>query len=126
MEALLVEVITYAPSEFYHCTHCEVVWQSAGIGRKIHAEQRESALPEDLAQEYQALSTWAHSLDERFGSQVAVKVIDAASLEGFFQSLRYRAHRYPAFIVGGKDTATGPGYERVTALIESCLAKRGA
>src|SRR5437763_12421679 len=47
MRPVSVEVVAYTPTEFFHCMHCEVVWHEGGIGQKIHAEQRESALPPD-------------------------------------------------------------------------------
>jgi hypothetical protein len=33
---------------------------------------------------------------------IVLKVIDAASIEGFYKSLKYNARRYPAVIVNGK------------------------
>ena len=56
LEPLTVEVITYAPTEFFHCTHCEVVFQQVGVGQKIHAEQREANLPEDLKTDFARIS----------------------------------------------------------------------
>ncbi|HEV2357368.1 MAG TPA: hypothetical protein VGZ23_07140 [bacterium] len=49
-----VEVIAYAPTAFYHCQHCEVAFDEAGLGRPIRDEQ----LPDDLLHEYQAMSDW--------------------------------------------------------------------
>jgi hypothetical protein len=101
MGPITVEVIAYAPTAFYHCTHCEVVWKEVGMGDSVHREQVRNALPDDLRDEYQALSNWAQALVERACGQVAVKVVDAASVEGFVKSLRYRARRYPTVIVHG-------------------------
>jgi hypothetical protein len=81
--------------------HCEVVWNEVGMGDPVHREQVQHALPEDLRDDYQALSTWAQRLVDRECGRVAVKVIDAASVEGFIKSLRYRARRYPTVIVHG-------------------------
>ena len=118
-----VEVITYAPSEYYHCTHCEVTWQTVGLGQKVHAEQRLTALPGDLAREYADLSHWARGVVERFGGRVVVRVVDAASIEGFFKSLRRRFHRYPAFLVGRKKYV-GSDFSQVDALISESLSRR--
>ena len=122
--AVQVEILAYAPSEFYHCTHCEVVWQQAGIGPKIHREQRESALPDDLQQQFQRIAGWAHALYQRFGDQVEVRVVDPASLEGFFKSLRHWAHRYPAYILDGKPMSSGTDMEEFTAAVEKAVATR--
>ena len=99
---LLVEIIAYAPTAFYHCTHCEVAWREMGATNRIHEEQMESSLPEDLIKEYQAVSDWVQEIFRVHCDQIVVKVIDAASVEGFYKSLRYNARRYPAIIVDGK------------------------
>ncbi len=96
---LLVEIIAYAPTAFYHCTHCEVVWHEAGVTGAVHQEQIDSSLPANLTREYQDISLWADELFRRYEDRVVIQVIDAASLEGVIKSLRYGVHRYPAVIV---------------------------
>jgi len=122
---VVVEVIAYAPSEYYHCTHCEVTWQTVGLGRKVHAEQRLTTLPGDLAHEYADLSQWARGVVDRFGGRVVVRVVDAASIEGFFKSLWRRLRRYPAFLVEGKKYV-GSDFSQVDMLIVESLGSRSA
>ncbi len=98
-EPLLVEIIAYAPTAYYHCTHCEVAWREMGATNRIHEEQMETSLPRDLIQEYQAVSDWVRDIFRVHCDRIMVKVIDAASLEGFVKSLRYNARRFPAVIV---------------------------
>jgi hypothetical protein len=99
---LLVEIVAYAPTAFYHCTHCEVVWKETGFSEGLHEEQVKSALPPDLLQDYQAVSDWVRRLMKVYCDQVVVKVIDAASLEGFWKTTRHGLGRYPAVLVGGR------------------------
>ncbi len=94
-----------------------------GLGRKVHREQLEAGLPDDLAQEFHRLSDWSHTLPERFGQSVALRLVDVASLEGFFKSLIHRVGRYPAFVVDGK-RYMGSDFSRVDALIAESLATR--
>jgi hypothetical protein len=101
-EPLMVEIIAYAPTAFYHCTHCEVAWREMGATNRIHEEQMESSLPDDLMQEYQIVSDWVREMFRVHCDRIILKVIDAASMEGFYKSLKYNAHRYPAVIVNGK------------------------
>jgi hypothetical protein len=96
---LMVEIIAYAPTAFYHCTHCEVAWREMGISNHIHEEQIKSSLPDDLTQDYQAISDWVREIFRLHCDGVVVKVIDAASPEGLFKSLRYRLRHYPAVVV---------------------------
>jgi hypothetical protein len=101
-EPLLVEIIAYAPTAYYHCTHCEVAWREMGASNRIHEEQLESSLPEDLIQEYQNVSDWVREMFREHCDSIQIKVIDAASVEGVYKSLKYNARRYPAVIVNRK------------------------
>jgi hypothetical protein len=101
-QPLLVEIIAYAPTAYYHCTHCEVAWREMGADNRIHEEQLASSLPEDLIQEYEIVSDWVRELFRIHCDAIVLKVIDAASVEGFYKSLRYKARRYPAVIVNRK------------------------
>jgi hypothetical protein len=118
---LMVEVVAYAPTAFYHCTHCEVVWREVGFNPNVHKEQVATALPPDVAQEYQAVSDWVRRLFQRHGSRVAVQVIDAASLEGFWKTLRHGLRRYPAVVIGGQATSSGTDFGAAEAEIERQL-----
>ena len=97
--SVLVEIIAYAPTAYYHCTHCEVAWREMGANNRIHEEQLESSLPEELIQEYQTVSDWVREMFRVYCDAIILKVIDAASIEGFYKSLKYNARRYPAVIV---------------------------
>jgi hypothetical protein len=100
--AVRVEVLTRAPTEFFHCTHCELAFHQVGLGPRFRAEQRATALPADLRAEFDALVTWIADLVERFGQRIQVDLVDVASIEGFVKAVRYRAWRYPAIIVDGE------------------------
>ena len=99
---LLVEIIAYAPTAYYHCTHCEVAWREMGASNRIHEEQMESSLPEDLIREYETVSDWVREMFRVHCDAILLKVIDAASVEGFYKSLKYNARSYPAVIVNRK------------------------
>jgi hypothetical protein len=106
-EPLLVEIIAYAPTAFYHCTHCEVAWREMGKSNLVQEEQLESSLPEDLQQEYLAVSNWVKEMFQTHCDRLVIKVIDAASVEGVFKSLRYNARHFPAVIVNRKTRFMG-------------------
>ncbi len=106
-EPLLVEIIAYAPTAFYHCTHCEVAWREMGKSNQVQKEQLESSLPAELAQEYGAISDWVREITRQHCDKIVIKVIDAVSVEGVLKSLRYGAHRYPAIIVNHREKFMG-------------------
>ena len=104
---LLVEIIAYAPTAYYHCTHCEVAWREMGASNRIHEEQMESSLPQDLIHDYEKVSEWVQEMFRLHCDSIVLKVIDAASIEGVYKSLRYRARRYPAIIINGTSRFLG-------------------
>ena len=116
-----IEILAYAPTAFFHCRHCEVVWQQTGTGHALRQEQMESSLPEDLMRQYQQISDWVLHMVETYGNRLQFKVIDAASLEGWFKSLRYRVRRYPAVIVDGRTKFFGPDLDRAADLIRQSI-----
>ena len=119
---ITIDVIAYAPAAFFHCTHCELIWQHSGVRAKDRQEQLETSLPEDLRAQYQELSDWVRGMVAAHGGRVRFRIIDAASVEGWLKSLRYGVRRYPAVIVGGAAKSSGTQFEGATALIERRLA----
>jgi hypothetical protein len=123
MQPLLVQVITYTPTAYYHCQHCELTFKQLGFGDRVHLEQSRSSLPDDLEDEFHHVAEWITSLHERYGERVRVKVIDALSIEGVWRSLRYGARRYPFVVVGGRHKHTGTEFAALEPSIETALAE---
>jgi len=96
-----------------------------GLRHKVQRDLMASALPEDLQAEFHGLSEWARSLPAQFGGRVRVRLIDAASIEGFFKSLLRRCRRYPAFAVDGQ-RYVGSDFSRVDVLIAGALRRKEA
>src|SRR5918996_1732619 len=121
MRRVNVRILAYARIVFRHCQHCEVAFQGIGLGERIHRAEASDALPDDLAAEFQQVSDWVHALLQRHGPQVAVSVIDAASIEGVWKSLRHGVRTYPAVIVDGRETRVGPEFRAADAIIDERL-----
>lgn len=120
--ALMVRVITYAPTVFSHCQHCEVAFGQVGLGERLRRDEAASALPEDLAADFARLSDWIRGIVDRYGARIHVEVIDAASVEGIVASLRHRIWRYPAIVVGKSPAIVGSAYEAAEPLIDGQLS----
>jgi hypothetical protein len=118
---LSVQVVAYAPTIFRHCQHCEVAFEGVGFAERMHRNEARDALPPDLAADYQRVSDWVHGLLERHGARVAISVIDAASIEGVWASLRHGVRRYPTVIVDGRDKAVGTDFAALDTLIDRRL-----
>ncbi len=118
MKPVPVQVIAYAPTAFYHCQHCELTFQEVGIGERLRRQEAAESLPDDLGREFQTLSDWVRGVVERHGPRVHVKVIDAASIEGFLASLRHRVRRYPAVIVDGSTKRVGSDLRAAEPIID--------
>jgi len=60
-------------------------------------------------------------LRERFGSQIAVYLIEPLSFAWMIRVIRYRPRRYPAFVVGGREVVAGLDEPTVARAIASML-----
>ena len=94
-----------------------------GLRQKVQREFIDSGLPDDLKAEFHRLSEWAHTLPDRFGDRIRLRLVDVASIEGFFKSLLRRFGRYPAFIVDGA-RYVGGDFSRVDSLIAQALRRK--
>ncbi len=124
MKPVMVEIIAYAPTAFYHCAHCEVVWNAAKMPnvQKWHADTLETSMPPEMMQEYRNLSDWVINAAEHYGGRVVFKVVDAASVEGIFKSLKYGVRQYPAVVIEGKGKSIGDDFQQAGAMIDQRLA----
>ena len=123
-----VTIITYAPTTFYHCQHCELTFQEVGLGERLHRQEAAQSLPEDLAREFAQLSEWARELIHRHGPRVHLDVLDAVSIRGILSSLRHGAFRHPVAIVDGRSMSlrTPDEYRQVDAAIDRRLSAAAA
>jgi len=94
-----------------------------GLRQKVQRELMDFALPDDLKAEFHNLSEWASTLHGKFDDRVSVRLIDVASIEGFFKSLIRRFRCYPAFAVEGQ-RYVGSDFSRVDVLIAQALRRR--
>ncbi len=124
MKPLMVEVIAYAPTQFFHCQHCEFVFETADVEgvRKFHADTLETSMPPEMMKEYQDLSDWVLNAVERYGGRVVFKVIDATSVEGLLKSVRYGIRKYPAVVIDSKQKQSGADFKQAEAMIDRRLA----
>ena len=124
MRPLSVQVIAYAPTIFRHCQHCEVAFAGLGFGERIHRDEARDALPPDLLDDFQRVSDWVHRLLERHGPKVRVSVVDAASIEGVWTSLRHRVRQFPTVIVDGQAQQLDRDHRALDSVIDERLRAR--
>jgi hypothetical protein len=123
---MLVEVIAYAPTAFYHCTHCEVAFREMGKSDQVQREQLSTSLPADLMDEYLSLSNWVRDMSRTHSDRLVISVIDAASVEGVFRSLRYGTRRFPTVVVNKQMRFSGTdAFTRAADEIGRRLAEPG-
>jgi len=67
------------------------------------------------------LATWLRELTAQYGERLQIRIVDPQSPEGFLKSLRYRARRYPTFIVNCRATYTGWEPAALERLLTSAL-----
>ncbi len=121
MSHVSVQVIAPVLTDYFHCMHCEQLFEQADIGRQVHQEELDQ-YPEDVKQEAARLAGWLFDLADRYGDQIHIRVIDPQSPEGLFKSLRYWVREYPTFIVDGQEKIVGWNRAALDAALEARLA----
>ena len=101
-----MEVLAHIPTDFFHCLHCEQLFDAAGIGASVRRGMRD-AYPAEMLEEAEFLAAWLQDLSARYGRQLHIRVVDPQSLEGFFKSLRYWVRRYPTFVINRREKYVG-------------------
>jgi hypothetical protein len=77
--------------------------------------------PEDVREDYLFLSGWIRELSQKYREKILIRITDAQSLQGFYKSIRYRAFRYPVFIINKKMKYTGKDKVRLDSLLQEEL-----
>ena len=123
MSNVSVQVIAPVLTNFFHCMHCEQVFDQAGIGWQVHQEELDQ-YPKDVKQEAARLANWLLDLAHHYGDQIHIRVIDPQSPEGLFKSVHYWVRKYPTFIVDGRQKVIGWDQAALDAILQARLAGR--
>jgi histone acetyltransferase (RNA polymerase elongator complex component) len=117
VKPISLEIVTPVMTTFDHCRHCEIIFEETGLDKKFHQKEM-NEYPQDLKEEYIKLSDWIHELGRLYKHRLLIKLIDAQSILGIYKSLRHRVRKYPAFIVGGKETYIGWDKNKLENLLD--------
>ena len=74
-----------------------------------------------MKEEYLFLSEWIKELSRKYGGDILIRITDAQSLQGFYKSIRFRAFRYPAFIINKKKKYAGKDKVQLDSLLRKEL-----
>ena len=77
--------------------------------------------PEEVRDDYLFLSEWVRELSQKYREKILIRITDAQSLQGFIKSIRYRAFRYPAFIINKRGKYTGKDKVQLDSLLQEEL-----
>jgi len=117
MKPIQLEIVTKVVTFFDHCRRCQILFDQAGLDKKVHQKEMEE-YPPDLKEEYTKLSDWIQELNHLYKHRVLIKLIDVQSPLGIYKSLRYWIRTYPTFIVEGKETYTGWDKNQLESLLD--------
>ena len=67
-----VQVIAPVLTNFFHCMHCERIFDQAGIGQQMHQEELDQ-YPEDVKQEASRLADWLFDLAQGRAERLALR-----------------------------------------------------
>jgi hypothetical protein len=113
---ILLEVITPLPESWGICLSCEMLMARANLDEPPYARGLEE-YPPDWKADFRRLSKLVLDLSARYGDDLLIRLYDPRSLPGLLRALRYRAHRYPTFVLNGRQKFIG----WQTALLEQAL-----
>ncbi len=116
---LEIQVVAPILGSFDHCDHCQIFLNAAGVGQQIHQEDLAS-YPEEVWQEFQALSDWVLHTAKEYGDRILIRLIDPRTPGGLWFSLRHWIRRYPTFLIGDRKIV-GLRYRELREAIEGAL-----
>ncbi len=120
MKPIRLEIVTKVVTFFDHCRRCQVLFDQAGLDKKIHQKEMDE-YPPDLKEEYAKLSDWIRELTRLYKHRLLIKLVDVQSPLGIYKSLRYRIRTYPTFIVEGKETYAGWDKSQLESLLDKYI-----
>jgi hypothetical protein len=94
------------------------------LGLKVRDKKDNQDLnqyPEEVREDYLFLSEWVRELSQKYREKILIRITDAQSLQGFIKSIRYRAFRYPAFIINKRRKYTGKDKVQLDSLLQEEL-----
>lgn len=117
MKPISLEIVTPLMMSFDTCSHCEILFNEAGLDQKLHQKMM-NEYPSDLKEELVKLSDWVHELIRLYKHRLFIRVIDVQSFLGIYRTLRHRIRKYPTFIIEGKETYMGWDKHRLESLLD--------
>jgi hypothetical protein len=124
----VLEIVTQVLTTYDHCSHCESIFDAAGVNAKFHKRDLDD-YPADLREEYSRLSDWIRELAGLYKERIQIALIDAQSPKGIMKALRHSIRQYPTFVMDGKKIYTGWDKGRLQQELEKHLpggdGKRG-
>ena len=122
MKPISLEVISLIPGLLATWFDGNCVSDQLGLKVKDKRDNRDlNEYPEDVKEDYLYLSSWIKELSQKYREKILIRITDAQSLQGFYKSIRYRAFRYPAFIINNKKKYTGTDKVRLDLLLREEL-----
>lgn len=120
MKPILLEIVTRAITSYDTCRNCKVLFDKAGLDRKLRQGEMEE-YPPDLKEDNARLSDWIRELSRLYRHRLRISLIDVQSLPGFYKSLRHRIRKYPAFIIEGKEAYSGWDRSRLEEILDKYI-----
>ncbi len=122
MKPVLVEVLMPLPESYGLCPACEMLVTDA-LPDQRPLERGLEEYPADWQADFRRLMGWVAALTAQHRNRVTVRLLDPRSPQGLWKALRYRARRYPTFIVDGRARVMGWDRERLDAAVQVALAE---
>jgi hypothetical protein len=107
-----IDVLTPMPEGWGMCQTCELFISQAGMNDAPDQRINDS-FPQEWQEEFKKTSHFILDMAEKFGSSIQMILYDPRSLQGIIKAIRFRVHRYPAFIINNKTRYIGVDPEEI-------------
>ena len=121
MSPVQVDVYMPLPEGWGICLSCEMLMARAHLDQGPQ-ERGLDEYPPDWQEDFHRFSELIFNLSARYGDSVLIRIFDPRSLQGLARSIRYGVHRYPTFIVNGRQKVAGWDVSRVESELQSAGA----
>lgn len=119
VKPIRVEILGLLPTLFSHCSHCMESMEASGV--RPYDDQL-AQYPEEVRNLHWTVSELTHKLVKKFNGLVRIHVVDTASPEGLWQSLKHHVRKTPCIIVDGRKAFESiPPFEKLEAKVSEHL-----
>lgn len=110
------------PVMLSNCPSCKLIFHESGVEKEVNKEIIDE-YPAEMRESLSKLSEVIQQLENIYGEQINISLVNAQSFTGIYKSLLHRTSTYPAFIIEKNDVYAGLELSKLRDIIDPYLMK---